>query len=108
MQASVYFDEITHSLRKGVKFRILTDSLPNFHRIKEFSEFKHFFHYELKFLETAPLTLFSIYDKKEVLLLLLPTEPHGESDTLWSNNPSFVAITQERFETLWAQAKPSV
>jgi len=100
-QAFAYFEAVKGALARNVEFRIITDSIPNFSRIPEFTDLGQAKHYQIRFV-TFPLpTLFSLYDKKEVLMTLSPSAYHGESPTLWSDNPSFVTMAQQHFEALW-------
>jgi hypothetical protein len=70
--------------------------------IREFEEFKKAGDFEVRYTSSEPDAVVSIYDKKDVAMKIVAAAAHGESPTLWSNNPSFVAIAQERFERLWS------
>jgi hypothetical protein len=47
----------------------------------------------------------SIYDGKEVLMKTSSTQGLEESHSLWSNNPSLLALAQGYFDVLWQTAK---
>jgi predicted transcriptional regulator len=103
--AFTYNEEIAKTLQKGVKIRVITEKTQN---KKAFSEmvgkFKKTLNFETRFIAIPPTAVLSVYDKKEVLMKILPTAGLAESDTLWSSNSSLLAIAQDYFENLWLTA----
>lgn len=54
---------------------------------------------------TRPIVLGGVFDRKEVIIATTLNNPIQTSETVfWSNNPSFVALFQNYFETLWKKA----
>jgi hypothetical protein len=51
-----------------------------------------------------PNTILSIYDNKEILIVLNPEKDLSESPALWSSNSSIVAAMQDYFDILWITA----
>ena len=97
-----YREEIIRALRRGVRFRAILDKPEENKLMRELEEFKKIGDFEVRYTSIEPDAVVSIYDKKDVAMKVIAEAAHGESPTLWSNNPSFVAIAQERFERLWA------
>jgi hypothetical protein len=58
----------------------------------------------VRYIVTLPKALVAIYDKKEVSILTSEKAGWAESPSLWSNNPSLVALSQNYFDTLWDKA----
>lgn len=103
------FNELTRkAIDKGVKFRLIIEKpkklkLPTEHhealRILENNGSS------LKFVEINPLNIISIYDNKEVLILMSEQVDSYDAPLLWSNNSSIVSMANSYFENLWGNAK---
>ena len=103
------FNELTRkAIDRGVKFRLIIEKpkklkLPIEHhealRILENNGSS------LKFAEINPLNIISIYDNKEVLILMSEQADSYDSPLLWSNNASIVSMANSYFENLWSTAK---
>ena len=62
--------------------------------------------YEIRFIQEKPKAIFGIYDQEKMMMLTNPLrDAPGESSSLWTNNPSLMAIVQQIFEILWKEAK---
>jgi sugar-specific transcriptional regulator TrmB len=59
---------------------------------------------QIKFFLEYPKTIFGIYDKKEVFIIVFPKTDLPGSPALWSNDPSLIAMAENHFETLWSTA----
>jgi sugar-specific transcriptional regulator TrmB len=59
---------------------------------------------EVRFVPSFPKTILSIYDRKELLLIIDPEAELSESHALWSNNSSLLTAMQDYFEILWITA----
>ena len=103
------FNELTQkAIDRGVKFRLIIETpkklkLPIEHhealRILENNGSS------LKFAEINPLNIISIYDNKEVLILMSEQVDSYDPPLLWSNNASIVSLANNYFENLWGNAK---
>jgi sugar-specific transcriptional regulator TrmB len=58
----------------------------------------------VRFVPFPPNTVISIYDNKEILIVLNPEEDLLESPALWSSNSSIVAAMRDYFDILWLTA----
>jgi sugar-specific transcriptional regulator TrmB len=100
-----YHDDLIGALRKGVRFRIITEkpetlgTLPD--QTAEFSKQGPF---DKRYTLAAPPISLMIFDKKETLISTSASANLGEAPTLWTNNPPLIAVMKEYFETMWNQA----
>jgi len=102
-----YADDDIRALQRGIKIRAITEK-PTAKRIPSFfKEFKKSGSFAIKYLPYPPHAVVTIYDRKEALLATSPSAGLGETPILWTNNASLLAVMQEYFEMLWAQAEPS-
>jgi len=60
--------------------------------------------YEVRFINTRPLAVMAIYDKKKMIFALSATAAIHEVPILMSNNPSLLAVVQSYFEAVWSTA----
>jgi sugar-specific transcriptional regulator TrmB len=102
------FNELTKkAIDRGVKYRLVIETpkskLPAEHH--EALKILGNNGSSLKFAETNPLNIISIYDNKEVLILMSEQTDTNNSPLLWSNNSSIVSIANCYFENLWKIAK---
>jgi hypothetical protein len=58
----------------------------------------------VKYTPAGSSTIMSLYDNREVLLLMSPNLGPSSSPMLWSNNDSIVLIGNNYFENLWRKA----
>ena len=59
---------------------------------------------EVRFIPSAPETVMTIYDRKEILIITNPNARMSESPALWSNNPSLISGMRDYFTILWITA----
>ena len=57
--------------------------------------------FEVKFFPEAPEAIVSIFDGKEASVTLSAIANTAKASALWSNDLSFVALTQSYFKTKW-------
>ena len=93
-------------LDRGVKIRGIV-SEPKSSQIfsRTISDFKKRGSYDVRYILTIPPAVFSIFDKKEVLLNIVTAPLPKDTPSLWSNNPCIAAIVQDYFELKWSTAK---
>jgi len=60
--------------------------------------------FQVRYILNPPLASIVLFDKKEVVFSD-PARHLLETSKLWSNNPHFVALIQEYFETKWETAQ---
>lgn len=61
--------------------------------------------FQVRFISHLPKTVFGIYDKKELFIIIDPKSDLAGSPALWTNNQSLIALIQEYFEILWLTAR---
>jgi sugar-specific transcriptional regulator TrmB len=102
---SMFAESIEIAWAKNVKTRFILESplenktagqLIQFYREKPFCQ--------IRFVARRPKTIFAIYDKKEISIIVNPKADLLGSPTLWSNNPALVSLAKDYFEMLWLSA----
>ena len=90
---------------RGVKCRIIIDK-PEKSRASD--EILNFLskdgRCEVRFLPSAPETVMTIYDQKEICIITKPNARLSESPALWSKNPSLISGMRDYFKILWTTA----
>ncbi len=99
-------DHLREILNRGVKVRAII-SKPQRQRTisRTINSLRKDGNYEVRYISVMPSAVFSIVDKREVLLNTVPTPIPSETPSLWSNNPSLAAIVQDHFEMMWHSAR---
>jgi len=99
---SVFIENCDRAWKRGVHFRIVVESPKGKAALKQAMQFsKRSPFCSIRFLPGKPKTVTGIYDKKEVFIIVDPTEGLFDSPALWSNNQSLITAIQECFERLW-------
>ena len=87
---------------RDVKFRIVVENPRELQAQKKAVEFCELDPMcDIRFLSDLPKTVFGLYDKKEVFIIVNPKRDLHDSPALWSNNQSLITAIQEYFELLW-------
>ena len=60
--------------------------------------------FELRFTSPPLKTNAAIFDQNEAIISYFPSKPVAEAPVLWTNHPSFVAMTHDHFEKTWETA----
>jgi sugar-specific transcriptional regulator TrmB len=95
-------DEYQKALEREVKIQIATEKHPLEKTIcKILQSLMTRGSFELKFFPEAPEAIVSIFDGKEASVTLSATANTAKASALWSNDPSFVALSQSYFKTKW-------
>ncbi|NLE03415.1 MAG: hypothetical protein GX638_01245 [Crenarchaeota archaeon] len=99
-------EEMNNAINRDVMFRFIvqkpkqneswSNSAKNFCKKPSF---------KIRFLNKIPECIIGIYDKKEMLITISAEGNFSESPALWSNNPCFISIFQDLFESQWKKAK---
>ena len=93
-------------LDRGVKIRgIISEPKSSEIFSRGISDYKKRGSYNVRHILTIPPAVFSIFDKKEVLLNIVTTPLPKDTPNLWSNNPCIAAVVQDYFELKWRTAK---
>lgn len=93
------------ALKRGVKIRIATEKhTAEKKALKSIQTLKKNPNYEIKYFHGAPQALVGIFDRKEATVTLSPTANLRGTANLWSNNPSFIVLAQNYFESKWSDS----
>jgi sugar-specific transcriptional regulator TrmB len=60
---------------------------------------------ELRFSRSLLKTNSAIFDQKEASFNFFPSKSLAEAPIIWTNHPSFLAMCQDHFETIWKSAR---
>ncbi len=94
------------AVERGVKIRYLADKIERANMQSEvLQEVIESTNFEARIIRNRPIAKFRIFDKKEVIVTLFPLKDFTKSPALWSNNPNFIALFSDYFETLWFTAE---
>jgi sugar-specific transcriptional regulator TrmB len=102
---STFAESMEVAWAKNVKIRIIVQNPLESKTVKQLIEFcrkKPFC--QIRFIRHHPRTIFKIHDKKEVFIITNSKTDLAGSPTLWSNNPSLIALADDHFEILWHTA----
>jgi sugar-specific transcriptional regulator TrmB len=105
--ASTQKDDLMTSLNKGAKFRWLVTKPENLDQTPTLvQECIERFACEMRQVPLeAPETTVALFDKKEVIVATETKKQHFlDSDTLWSNNPTFASTMQHYFDLMWEKS----
>lgn len=100
-------EELIKAAKRGVKIRIITekphenDSYPKEHHLLLQHQ-----NVQIRYLPEPPKAVLTISDHNEASLLTHPTAHWTQSNALWTNNPSFIAILQDHFKNTWNNTHP--
>ena len=102
-QAILEFGEdYKKALKRGVKIRIATEKHVAEKTAQETVQtLRENPHFEVKYFPGPPEAIVSIIDMKQAMITLSATAHLAGTESLWSNNTSFIALTQNYFENKW-------
>ena len=90
---------------RGVKCRFISEKPEEGKGLESFLQFcGKTNRCEVRFIPSRPSPILSVYDKKEILLIVDPKTGISESSALWSNNPSILSALEDYFDILWLTA----
>lgn len=103
--AHVFAETVESAWAKKVKFRFILEKPPQNKTADQLIQYclgKPFC--QIRFIPYCPRTVFGVYDRKEVFIVVFPESDLPGSPALWSNNRSLVAMAADHFEMLWPTA----
>jgi sugar-specific transcriptional regulator TrmB len=96
-------EQFHKSLKRKVKIQLVTNSLTNQKFLKQINDFlNNKPNFEIKYLDSAPSVSYGIYDNKKVILELSATNAYTKSDVIITDNPCFIELTRNYFDTIWS------
>jgi sugar-specific transcriptional regulator TrmB len=99
---SKFAESIEVAWAKNVKIRFIIESPSKNETAEQLIQFcreKPFC--QINFIANHPRTIFGIYDKKEVFIIVISKTDLQSSSALWSKNPSLIGLAEDYFEKLW-------
>jgi len=103
--SSTFAENIEKAWAKNVKIRFIVEEPP---KDKTSEELVQFFrekpHTQIRFIRGYPNTVFGIYDRKEVYVIVVSKTDLPSSPALWSNDEALIALASDHFEMLWNTA----
>ncbi|MGB9914669.1 MAG: TrmB family transcriptional regulator [Candidatus Bathyarchaeales archaeon] len=103
--ANVFAESVEAAWAKNVKFRFILEVPPRNKTAEQLIKYclkKPFC--QIRFIPYYPRTVFGVYDRKEVFIIVFPEGDLHRSPALWSSNRSLVAMSEDYFEMLWPTA----
>ncbi len=103
--AHAFAESLEAAWAKNVKFRFIIEKPPNNRTAEQLIQYcrqKPFC--QIRFVPYYPKTVFGIYDKKEVFIIVFSETDLPGSPALWSNSRSLIAMAEDHFEMLWRTA----
>lgn len=102
---NLFAHNLRNALDRNVKFRVLLEKPRTEKLIKQALKLTSTPLFEIRFLETPPKTILTIYDRNELVVIVDPQiDLLGKSPALWTNNRSFIALVQDYFDISWLTA----
>lgn len=102
------YEKLNQAAQRGVKIRLMTEKLDESDPLpKELESLSKNPQVEIRHLSGPLKAAVIIVDRKQASILTLENADWAQSPSLWSRNPSFVAIVQDHFEATWQKAQPA-
>jgi sugar-specific transcriptional regulator TrmB len=102
------FEQLKKLLERGVKFRYIIYDLDGTKNEIELDPYlKKNPNFQVRYILNTPIAATVVFDKKEVVFSN-PTSNLCASPKLWSNNPNFVTLIQNYFETTWKTTRKNI
>jgi|WetSurMetagenome_2_1015567.scaffolds.fasta_scaffold359352_1 sugar-specific transcriptional regulator TrmB len=99
---SSYSSLFEKMLERQVECRII---MPKFEPTQEpFSSLKKYSNFDLRVIAETPITCFSVWDRKELMLTTSTADSATPAPTLWSSNEGLVNLALGYFDSLWVKA----
>jgi sugar-specific transcriptional regulator TrmB len=105
---STFAETMEVAWAKKVKFRFIVESPLENKTAKQLIQFcREKLGCHMRFIPNIPDTVFSVFDKREVFIIVFAKADLPSSPALWSTNRSLIALAQNYFEMLWLEAMES-
>ena len=107
--ASIFSESMEHAWARKVKVRFIIEKPLENRTVNQMVEYcRKNSCCQLRFIPKYPNTVFGIYDKKELFVIVFSKTDLPSSPALWSNNNSLIALATDYFECLWNKATESL
>jgi len=105
---SSFAESIENARTKKVKIRFIVENPLKNKTSKQLIEFfKESNCCQIRCMPHYPETIFGIYDKKEVFIVVVSKADLSDSPALWSDSESLVSLASNYFELLWQKTMKS-
>jgi sugar-specific transcriptional regulator TrmB len=101
----LFFEIYEKALERGVEVKVITEKVGNETLPENVQSLLPKPNFRLRCVVTRPPANLAIFDKREAFVAVIPAASLAESPAIWTNYPSFLAMYQDHFETMWGQAK---
>jgi HTH-type transcriptional regulator, sugar sensing transcriptional regulator len=106
---SSFAESIEKAWAKNVKIRFIVEKPQKGETSMQLVEFfKAKPSSQIRFIQAHPNTIFGIYDKKHVYVIVATRSDLQNSPALWSNNDALISLASDLFETLWLTSKENL
>jgi sugar-specific transcriptional regulator TrmB len=93
------------ALQKGVQVRLVTERhVPQESALKIVQDLSSDPNFQVKYVDEPTKAIVSIYDGKEACVTLSAKAHLARASAIWSNNPCFMELAQNYFESKWNKA----
>lgn len=100
--ASTFAENMEKAWGRNVKIRFIVEKPA---KNKTNTEIIRFFkekpNSKIRFIRNHPNTIFGIYDRREVFIIVASKTDLQSSPALWSNNSALISLASDLFEALW-------
>ena len=99
---NTFAESIEHAWAKKVKTRFVIESPSESKTAKQLVKFcREKTTCQMKFIPYRPATVFGIYDRNKMFVILFSKTDLPGSPALWSTNHSLISLAEDYFEILW-------
>lgn len=103
--ASTFAESIEKAWSRNVKIRFIVEKPPKSKTSKEIVRFfREKPNSQIKFIQNHPNTVFGIYDRKEIFVVVVSKTDLESSPALWSDDDALISLAADFFEMLWSAA----
>ncbi len=97
--------QFQQALKRNVKIRLITNNITNQEYLKQIkSFFSNDLNLEIRYLTRSPSVSYGIYDNKRIIFELSTMNAYTKSEVIITDNPCFIELALNYFETSWLNA----
>jgi sugar-specific transcriptional regulator TrmB len=103
---NMFAEEAKNASDRKIKYRFVVEKAPSQKINQSGMQFwQNYPSFQVRYVSEHPETVFGIYDRKELFVIVDPKSDLPGSPALWTNNSSLIALVQAYFDMLWQTAK---
>jgi len=100
-----YMPLFEETLTRKVNCRLITSQFDEKSYSESLKKLMQHSNFTLRIIPALPKAVFSIWDKKAVLIVTSQIGTQSQTPTLWSNNNNILSLCQDYFDHLWKNTK---